>query len=103
MLFVCVLLLAGGCDLGRAYLGGLVANNTRQDLIVEVVGASEAERLEIRAQSSGRFSALGGECLGTGVAIYSADGEQLTTFDEQICDGKLLTIEEEDLAAAGNA
>jgi hypothetical protein len=89
--------------LGRAYSGGLVANDTRQDLIVEVVGTSDADRLEIRAQTSGRFSALGGECLGTGVAIYAVDGELLTTLDQRICDGGLLTIEQEDLGPPENA
>jgi hypothetical protein len=69
--FVCLLVLSdGGCDLGIAYRGGVAVNNTKEDLIVEVVGASEPDRVEVPAQASRGFSAFGGECLGTGVAIF---------------------------------
>jgi hypothetical protein len=97
VVFVCLVVLTGACDLGRAYRGGVVVNNTRQDLIVDVVGASNVDRVEVPAQASRGFSAFGGECLGTGVAIYGVDGELLTRLDERICDREALRIEEEDL------
>ena len=70
--------------------------NSAADL-VEVVGESEAHHLEVPAQASAGSTAGNGECLGTGVALYTPDGELLTTLDERICDGRTLVIEDEDL------
>jgi hypothetical protein len=92
-----LLVLAGGCDLGLGTRGGLVDNSTTQDLVIEVVGAPDAHRGEVSAQASGGWDAPDGECLGTGVALYTPDGELLTTLDERICDGRTLVIEDEDL------
>jgi hypothetical protein len=94
---IVLLMLAGGCDLGLGTRGGLVDNSTTQDLVVEVIGDTDVHRLEIPAQASRGSVAGDGECLGTGVALYMPDGELLTTLDERICDGRTLTVEDEDL------
>ena len=89
--------LAAACDLGLGTRGGLVDNSTTQDLVVEVVGAPDAHRGEVSAQASGGWDAPEGECLGTGVALYTSDDELLTTLDERICDGETLVIDDDDL------
>lgn len=93
----CSSLLFGACDYGLGTRVGLVDNSTTQDLIVEVVGAPDAHRGEVAAQASGGWNAPDGECLGTGVALYTHDGPILTTLHEPICDGRTLTIDDEDL------
>jgi hypothetical protein len=95
-LLPCLALLVGGCDWGIGNRSGLVVNSTRRDLLVEVVGASEVDRLEVPAQTSRGASAFG-ECLGTGVNLYLSDGELLATLDRRICSGETLRIEDEDL------
>ena len=42
-----VVVILSGCDVGLATRGGLVVNNTRQDLVVEPVGVSDAS-IEVR-------------------------------------------------------
>lgn len=94
-----VVVLVAGCDIGLDTRGGKVSNGTRQDLVVEVVGASEPSSGQLPAGQGGGWSAPDGECLGTGVAVYTPDGELLATLDERICDGQKLRIEDEDLPA----
>lgn len=91
-----------GCDPGLGTRGGLVVNRTDEDLVIEVVGASDPHRAEVSAQSSGSWTAYEG-CLGTGVAVFAPDGERLTTLDRRICDGERIVIEPDDLPASGQS
>lgn len=94
--YVVVLLLATGCDIGLDTRGGKVSNTTNQDLVVEVIGASEPTA-EIPLGASAQWFTADDQCLGTGVALYTPDGELLATLDERVCDGRTLTIELNDL------
>jgi hypothetical protein len=67
-------------------------NNTRQDLVVEPVGVSDASRVTIPAARVHRWNAFD-TCLGTGLAVFAPDGERLATLDRRICDGERLVIE----------
>lgn len=84
-----------GCDWGLATRGGLVVNNTDQDLVIEPVGVSDANRVTIPARRAHQWNAFN-ECLGTGLAVFTADGQPLATLDQRICDGQQLVIEPDD-------
>jgi hypothetical protein len=99
-LVLCLSVLSTACDYGLATRGGLVHNATSEDLVVEIVGASPVRRLELPASLSANADARNGECLGTGIALSTPDGELLTTLDERVCDGQMLTIEQDDLPSA---
>lgn len=88
-----------GCDLGLATRGGLVVNKTRQDLMVEPVGVSDASRATIPAERSHGWNAFN-TCLGTGLAVFTPDGERLATLDRRICDGERFVIEPDDLPSS---
>lgn len=91
-----LVVLLAGCDIGLATRGGLVANRTSQDLVVQPVGVSDASRVSIPAQRSHGWNAFN-TCLGTGLAVFARNGERLATLDRRICDGERLVIEPDDL------
>lgn len=93
-----VTVILSGCDLGLATRGGLVHNLTDQDLVIEPAGVSDPSRATVPARRAHRWNAYH-ECLGTGVAVFAPDGERLATLDEQICDGRRLVIEPDDLSS----
>lgn len=94
---IAVALASTACDFELGTRGGKVFNDTTKDVIVEVTGLSEAQRRELPALRSGQWNAPDGQCLGTGIAVYSTDGELLANLDEPICDGRTVTIEDTDL------
>ena len=64
-----------GCDWGLATRGGLVVNNTDQDLVIEPVGVSDANRVTIPARRAHQWNAFN-ECLGTALAVSQRMGSR---------------------------